>query len=119
VAISLLLSLVFLLPVLLFKDLTLIAICLSAAFFCLEVTIGPIWSVPMDIAHRFSGTASGIMNTGSAAAAFVSPLVFGWLVDFTGDWHLPFWGSIGLLLLGAVLTFWMHPERPIAPAASA
>jgi len=109
-------SLLFLVPVLMFTDLVLIAICLSGAFFCLELTIGPIWSVPMDVAPKYSGTASGIMNTGSAIAAFVSPTIFGWLVDVTGDWHLPFAGSIGLLLLGAVLTFWMHPERQLAEA---
>jgi MFS family permease len=111
---SLLGSLAFLLPVLLFQDLVLIAICLSGAFFCLEVTIGPIWSVPMDIAPKFSGSASGIMNTGSAIAGFASPVIFGWLVDLTGDWHLPFAGSIGLLLVGAVLAFWMRPDRQVA-----
>ena len=116
---SLLASLVFLVPVLLLKDLTIITIALGCAFFCLEVTIGPIWSVPMDIAPRFSGTASGIMNTGSAIAGFVSPVVFGWLVDLTGDWHVPFWGSIALLLVGAVLAFWMKPERPLAEVATA
>ncbi|HYA06297.1 MAG TPA: MFS transporter [Xanthobacteraceae bacterium] len=116
---SLLASLVFLIPVLLFKDLIVIALSLSAAFFCLEITIGPIWSVPMDIAPKYSGTAAGIMNTGSAVAGFASPVVFGWLVDLTGDWHLPFAGSIGLLLLGAVLAFFMHPERQIAETAPA
>ena len=78
---SLLASLLFLIPVLLFKDLVVVALSLSAAFFCLELTIGPIWSVPMDIAPKFSGTAAGIMNTGSAVAGFASPVVFGWLVD--------------------------------------
>ena len=78
------------------------------------MTLGPIWSVPLDVAQHFSGTASGIMNTGSAAAGFISPFVFGWRVDLTGDRHLPFWGSIGRLLLGAVLAFRMHPDRPIA-----
>ncbi len=111
---SLIGSLLFLVPVLVFTDLVLIAICLSGAFFCLELTIGPIWSVPMDVAPKYSGTASGIMNTGSAIAAFASPTIFGWLVDVTGDWHLPFAGSIGLLLLGAVLAFWMHPDRQLA-----
>jgi MFS family permease len=118
ICLSLLGSLIFLVPVLLFQDLVVIAICLSGAFFCLEVTIGPIWSVPMDVAPKFSGTASGIMNTGSAVAGFVSPLVFGWLIDLTGDWHLPFAGSIGLLLLGAVLSFWMHPDRPLDVGAA-
>jgi cyanate permease len=97
-----------------FTNLVLIAICLSGAFFCLELTIGPIWSVPMDVAPKFAGTASGIMNTGSATAGFASPVIFGWLVDVTGDWHLPFAGSIGLLLLGAVLAFWMHPDKQLA-----
>ena len=110
---SLIGSLLFLLPVLMFTDLVLIAICLSGAFFCLEVTIGPIWSVPMDVAPKFSGTASGIMNTGSAIAGFASPVIFGWLVDLTGDWHWPFAGSIGLLLLDAELAFWMHPDKQL------
>jgi len=111
---SLLGSLMFLIPVLIFTDLVLIAICLSGAFFCLELTIGPIWSVPMDVAPKFSGTASGIMNTGSAVAGFASPVIFGWLVDVTGNWHVPFAGSIVLLLLGAVLAFWMQPDKPLA-----
>ena len=92
-------------------SLTLIALYLSAGFFFLELVIGPIWSVPMDIAPQYSGTASGLMNTGSAVAAIVSPLVFGFIVDVTGNWILPFFFSIVLLLIGAGLSFTMHPER--------
>ena len=53
------------------------------------------------------------MNTGSAVAAIVSPTVFGYLVDWTGNWQVPFSGSIVLLVVGAVLTFWMRPDRSI------
>jgi hypothetical protein len=35
----------------------------------------------------------------------------GYIVDVTGNWQLPFYGSVGLLLLGAVLAFTTHPER--------
>jgi len=94
------------------RDLTLVALLLSGGFFFLELVIGPIWSVPMDIAPQYAGTASGLMNFGSAFAAIVSPLTFGFIVDMTGNWILPFAGSIGLLLLGAGLAFTMHPERP-------
>jgi MFS family permease len=93
------------------RDLTSIVMCLAAAFFFAEIVIGPMWAIPMDIAPRHSGTASGIMNSGSALAAILSPTAFGWIIDATGDWHLPFAGSLGLLLLGAVLAFTMHPER--------
>lgn len=56
-----------------------------------------------------SGVASGIMSTGSAVAAIVSPLAFGPLTDLTGSYALPFLASTLLLLGGAVLTFWMRP----------
>src|SRR5262249_25098037 len=93
------------------KDLTIIALFLSGGFFFLELVIGPIWSIPMDIAPEYAGTASGLMNTGSAIAAIISPIAFGAIVDLTGNWIAPFGVSIGLLLLGVILSFTMHPER--------
>jgi MFS family permease len=52
------------------------------------------------------------MNTGSALAAIVSPLVAGYVIDVTGNWYLPFLMSMGLLLLGGFSAFLMHPEKP-------
>jgi MFS family permease len=104
-------SFVCLLPIFATRDLTLIVLSLAAAFFFAELVIGPMWAIPMDIAPRYAGTASGLMNTGSAAAAILSPMAFGLVADLTGDWHLPFLGSLGLLLLGALLAPVMHPER--------
>jgi MFS family permease len=116
---SFLSSLLCLAPIFFVSEIGALAICLGAAFFCLELTIGPIWSVPMDIAPHHSGTASGIMNTGSAIAAIASPWLFGIIIDATGNWNLPFAGSIVLLLVGAVLAFWMRPERSIESGAPA
>ena len=100
------------LPIFVTHDLTIVVISLAAAFFFAEIVIGPMWAIPMDIAPKYSGTASGFMNTGSALAAVLSPLAFGFIIDATGNWNLPFIGSIGLLLVGASLTSTMHPERP-------
>ncbi len=101
-----------LLPIFLTRDITLITVSLAAGFFFAEIVIGPMWAIPMDIAPKYSGTASGLMNTGSAAAAILSPLAFGYIADVTGNWHLPFAGSLALLLTGALLTPTMKPERP-------
>ncbi len=106
-----------LLPILFVHDVTVVALCLSGGFFFAELVIGPMWAVPMDIAPRYAGTAAGLMNTGSALAAIVSPLVAGYVIDVTGNWYLPFIMSMGLLLLGAFTAFLMHPERPFAEAA--
>lgn len=106
-----------LVPVVFTTDLATLALCLSGAFFFLELIIGPIWAVPMDIAPQHAGTASGLMNSGSALAAIVSPVVFGWILDATKidathyNWHLPFITSIVLLVIGVGLSFTMHPDR--------
>jgi MFS family permease len=105
-------ALLSLLPILFTRDITVVALCLSGGFFFAEITIGPMWSIPMDIAPKYSGTAAGLMNTGSALAAIVSPLVAGYVIDVTGNWYLPFLMSMGLLLLGLFSAFLMHPETP-------
>jgi MFS family permease len=102
----------FLMPVMLVDDVNVAAISLAAAFFCVELVVAPIWAVPMDIAPKYSGSASGMMNFGFGVAGIISPFVFGYLIDRTGSWTLPFAGSIGLLLLGAGLAFLMRPDRP-------
>jgi len=100
-----------LLPILFVHDATVAAICLSAGFFFAEMTIGPMWAIPMDIAPKYSGTASGIMNTGSALAAIISPVVGGWIIDVTGNWDWPFIGSMALMFVGAMLAFTMKPAE--------
>jgi MFS family permease len=109
-----------LLPVLFSGNFTLMFVSLSAAFFFLELTIGPIWAVPMDVAPRYAGTASGLMNAGSAIAGIISPVIFGFIIDITGNWTLPFAGSAALLLVGVVAAFWIKPQIQLgSPPAAA
>jgi MFS family permease len=104
-------ALVFLCPVVLFHNLAVAAICLSLAFFFAELIVAPIWAVPMDIAPRYAGSASGMMNFGFGLAGLVSPSSFGYLVDRTGSWVFPFVCSILLLLVGAVLASRLRPDQ--------
>lgn len=106
-------ALLLLIPVTLTTSFTVMTVCIAIAFFCLELTIGPIWAVPMDITPKHVGMASGLMNAGSAVAGIISPIVFGIIIDKTGNWNLPFMGSIGLLLVGVVLTFFMRPDKQL------
>src|SRR5204862_7086259 len=103
-------SFLFMIPVVLIHDLTIAAICLSLVFFFSELIVAPIWAVPMDIAPRYAGTASGMMNFGFGLAGIISPLFFGTMIDATGSWALPFVGSIVLLLIGALLALRLRPD---------
>jgi ACS family glucarate transporter-like MFS transporter len=110
VAVCMALCLLVLIPLTFTHDLYVSVACLSAGFFFAEMTIGPMWAVPMDIAPEYSGVASGMMNTGSALAAIVSPVVSGMLIDKFGNWELPFVGSMILMAAGVLLASRMRPE---------
>jgi len=113
IIVGFLVSAVFMLPVVLVHDLTTIVLSLSVAFFFAESTVGAFWAIPMDIAPRYSGFASGFMNTGSALAAIVSPLIGGYIIDRTGRWEMTFVAGIALLLVGAGLAFFIRPDEEL------
>jgi MFS family permease len=119
VAVCLSLTLVALVPLMFTHDMYVSLACLAIAFFFSEMTIGPMWAIPMDIAPDHCGTASGMMNTGSAMAAIVSPVAAGLLIDKFGNWQLPFLVSIVLLAIGVVLSFRMKPQHKFEYGQSA
>lgn len=119
VAVCMGLTLLALVPLLFTHDLYICLACLSAGFFFAEMTIGPMWAIPMDIAPEHSGTASGMMNTGSALAAIISPVIGGLLIDRFGNWELPFVGSMILMGVGVVLAFRMRPDERFDVSAPA
>jgi len=96
-------SFCFMVPIVVVHDLLTVAICLSMAFFFAELIVAPIWAIPMDITPEYSGSASGFMNFGFGVAGIISPVVFGYAIDLTGRWDVPFMGSLGVLLVGALL----------------
>ena len=112
VSVCMLLTALVLIPLMFVHSVNVSLACLSAGFFCAELTIAPMWAIPMDIAPAYSGTASGMMNTGSALAAIVSPVVSGFLIDRSHDWELPFVCDMALMAIGLTLTFRMRPDRP-------
>jgi MFS family permease len=118
VAVCMFLTLISLLPIMFTHDPMVSILCLSAGFFFAEMTIGPMWAIPMDIAPEFSGTASGMMNTGSALAAIICPVLSGALIDRYGSWELPFVGSIILMGVGVILAFRMQPDSKFESSAA-
>jgi ACS family D-galactonate transporter-like MFS transporter len=86
---------------------------LAAAFFFLELTNAVLWTLPLDIAGEYAGTASGIMNTGFGVAGMISPVVFGVLIERTGHYELPLFISAALLLVGAICSLGIDPTMKV------
>ena len=73
----------------------------------------------MDIAGAYAGTAGGMMNTGFGVAGMISPIVFGFLIQTTGSYQVPFAVSAALLVVGIVGSLFIDPTRKVddPPAA--
>ncbi|SEJ42056.1 MFS transporter [Paraburkholderia diazotrophica] len=108
-----------LVPVVLLHDPVYSLVFLGAAMFFNEMNIGPMWSIPMDIAYDRAGTASGIMSGNGFIAAIVSPVVAGYVVDHIGNWNVTFMLSIGIMICGILLSFAMKPDVAFAESTPA
>lgn len=85
----------------------------TVALFSLGFAISPLWTATMDIAPNYAGSSSALMNAAGAVAGIISPVAFGWILQRSGSWTLPFAVSVGLLLFAIVMTHWIRPERSI------
>jgi nitrate/nitrite transporter NarK len=113
IASCMILALASLVPAMLIHNLIVGAAGFTFAYFFLESAIAPMWTVSMDVAPDYAGSASALMNAAGAVAGILSPVAFGKILDLTGSWTLPFGVSLGLLLLGILMTAWMRPDHPL------
>jgi sugar phosphate permease len=106
-------SILFMSGVLFVQDEAVVTLCLAAALFFLELSAGPVFATPMDVAPAYAGVATGFVSTAAGLAAVISPITFGYIVDVTGSYTSPFLVSIAILAMGIVMSFWMRPDKPV------
>ena len=71
------------------------------------------WSTCTDIGGRWSGAVSGAMNTAGQVGGFLSIVLFGYLVDASGNYNLPIFVIAGMLMLSAFLFWQIDADRPL------
>ena len=54
-----------------------------------------------------------MMNTGFGVAGMVSPVVFGYLIEKTGSYNVPFTISAGLLAVGIVAALFIDTSKTV------
>ncbi|VVE68407.1 MFS transporter [Pandoraea anapnoica] len=106
-------SLAFLLPMTMVSDPMVAVFLLSASFFFLEITNPVLWTLPLDIAGKYAGTAGGMMNTGFGLAGMISPVAFGYLIETSGSYNVPFAISAVLLGMGVVAALFIDTSKTV------
>jgi MFS family permease len=100
-------------PVMFYENLGVVVPLLAGAMFFLELTIAPMYAIPMDVSKEYAGLGSAYVIMGVGLSGIVSPVVFGWLIDLTGNWNVPFATGVGILLLGAAAVPLLRPDVPL------
>jgi MFS family permease len=111
IIISYVLVLICILATMLSSNLTLVTIALALAFFFSEFSVPAHWLLTMDVSPRYAATAGSFLALSFAVSGILSPLFFGYLLDLTNSWQIPFFSSMVLLAIGAVAALWIRPER--------
>jgi MFS family permease len=71
--------------------------------------------VCIDIAPRYAGAVAGAMNTAAQTGAFLSSLVFGYLVKLTGSYNAPLVPMVFMLILSALMWLKIDPTEQLVP----
>ncbi len=71
------------------------------------------WALCLDIGGRYSGAISGAMNSAGQAGSFVCTVLFGYLVEWYGNYDVPLMVVASMVLLSAFLFYRIDPVRPL------
>ena len=92
---------------------TAVFIFLSLCFGIFDLMLPSAWALCIDLGKQHAGTVSGAMNTAGNIGGFCCGILFGQLVQQSGNYNLPLYMIAGMLIVSAVLFAFINPTKPI------
>ena len=86
---------------------------LSLCFGIFDLMLPSAWALCIDLGKQHAGTLSGAMNTAGNIGGFCCGILFGELVQQSGNYNLPLYMIAVMLIVSAVLFAFINPEKPI------
>jgi len=81
-----------------------------------DLCLSPSWAMCHDVGGDAAGTVTAIMNTFGNIGGALSPLVFGYSIDWWGSWRIPLLVAAGIAVLGGVFTLLINTTRALGHA---
>ena len=75
----------------------------TLGFGAMDLMLPAAWAMCMSLGGEYGGTATGMMNTAGNLGGWLCTILFGYVVQATGDYNLPLRGVAVAVLLAAVL----------------
>ena len=92
---------------------TAVFVFLSLCFGIFDLMLPSAWALCIDLGKQHAGTVSGAMNTAGNIGGFCCGILFGQLVQQSGNYNLPLYMIAGMLIVSAVLFAFINPTKPI------
>ena len=86
---------------------------LSLCFGIFDLMLPSAWALCIDLGKQHAGAISGAMNTFGNIGGFFCGILFGYLVQASGNYNLPLYMIAGMLLISALLLSFINPTKPI------
>jgi len=81
----------------------LIGILSSLCFGVADLMLPTAWALCLDIGGEHAGVVTGMMNSAGQFGGFACSVVFGYVVQATGNYNYPLWGVSFMVLIAAAL----------------
>lgn len=85
----------------------------SLGFGVADLMLPAAWALCLDVGHRHAGVVTGTMNTAGQLGGFVCSVLYGYIVQATGNYQAPLWLIAGMVMLSALLFSRIDPTRPL------
>jgi len=86
---------------------------LSLCFGIFDLMLPSAWALCIDLGKQHAGVLSGAMNTAGNIGGFCCGILFGQLVESSGNYNLPLYMIAAMLIISAVLFAFINPEKPL------
>ena len=86
---------------------------LSLCFGIFDLMLPSAWALCIDLGKHQAGTLSGAMNTAGNIGGFCCGILFGELIQQSGNYNLPLYMIAVMLIVSALLFAFINPEKPI------
>ena len=86
---------------------------LSLCFGIFDLMLPSAWALCIDLGKQHAGTLSGAMNTAGNIGGLCCGILFGQVVESSGNYNLPLYMIAVMLIISAVLFAFINPEKPL------
>ena len=86
---------------------------LSLCFGIFDLMLPSAWALCIDLGKHHAGTIAGAMNTAGNIGGFCCGILFGQLVQSSGNYNLPLYMIAGMLIISSILFAFINPTKSI------